>query len=364
MPTRSAVVRHMTPTIVVVLVAGVLVVGALVAPAHAHNARSDHDDLRAVSLLYRAMDAPDRLTYAGTQYVSAWSVLDRSNSTSAIVQVRHTAGATTLVTDHDAQPLTLPPQGKSWLAGDGGPIGLLIKAYDVELLGQGRVAGRLTDVVGARRPDGTLAARLWLDAEYALALRREVYDEAGRMVSASAFVEIELAPVQSRFVGESRRTWASTAGLAAAPSRLSHADLADLRANGWRCPSDLGGQLMLYDAAWHDDAIRLSYSDGVANVSVFEQPGYLDPDTLKGFDRTKHGDGVVYTSPGPPSQFVWATADGRVITVVADGSIDTVDSVLEEYPPSESTAPSGVLHRIARGAKKLVAWLNPFDESG
>ncbi len=361
MPTRSAVVRHITPTIVVGLVAGVLVVGALVAPAHAHKARSDRDDSRAVSLLYRAMDAPDRLNYVGTQFVSAWSALDRSNSTSAIVQVRHTADATTLVIDHDAQAMTLPSQGQSGLAGDDGPIGLLVKAYDVELLGQGRVAGRHTDVVGARRLDGTLAARLWLDAEYALALRREVYDKAGRTVSASAFVEIELAPVQSRFVAASPRTWASTAGLAAVPSQLSHADLADLRANGWRCLSDLGGELMLYDAARYDDAIRLSYSDGVANVSVFEQPGYLDPDTLKGFDRNKHGDGIVYTSPGPPSQFVWATADGRVITVVADGSIETVDSVLEEYPPSESSAPSGVFHRIARGAKKLVSWLNPFD---
>ena len=360
-PTRSAVVRHITPTLVVVLVAGVLVVGALVAPAHGHSARSDDDDPRAVALLYRAMDAPDRLTYAGTQYVSAWSGLDRSHSTSAIVQVRHTAGTTTMVADHGAQPVTLSAQAGSWLAGEGGPIGLLAKTYDVQLLGQGRVAGRPADIVGAVRRDGSLAARLWLDAEYALALRREVYDEAGRTVSASAFVDIELAPVQSRFMNVLPQTVASPVGLTPSASQLSHADLAELRASGWRCPSELGGDLTLYEAARRGGAIQLSYSDGVATVSVFEQPGHLDPATLDGFDRTKHGDGVLYSSLGPPSQFVWATEDGKVITVVADGSPETVNAVLEVYPPSESSAPAGLFQRIGRGAKKLVSWLNPFD---
>ncbi|HEU4543143.1 MAG TPA: sigma-E factor regulatory protein RseB domain-containing protein [Jiangellaceae bacterium] len=361
MPTRSAAVRHIPPTIVVVLVAGVLVVGALVAPAYGHRARSVHDDPRAVALLYRAMDAPDRISYSGTQYVSAWSVLDRTRSTSAIVHVRHTAGMTTLVTDHGTQPVTLAQQGGSWLAGNGGPVGLLVKAYDVELLGHGRVAGRPADMVGARRPDGSLAARLWLDAEYAFALRREVYDEAGRTVSASAFIEINLASAQSRYMSESPRTLASTAGLAVAASRLSQSDLIALRSTGWRCPSELGDGLVLYEATRHDGAIQLSYSDGVTTVSVFEQPGQLDPAVLDGFDQSEHGNGVVYTSPGPPSQFVWATGDGRVITVVADGSLETVDSVLQEYPPIEASAPTSLIHRIGRGAKKFVSWLNPFD---
>ena len=359
-PTRSAVVRHITPTIVVVLVAGVLVVGGLVAPAHSRE-RSGHDDSRAVALLYRAMSAPARLTYTGTQYVSAWSVLDRSRSTSVIVQLRHSDGMTMLAVDHGEQAVTLPEQAGSWLAGEGGPIGLLVKAYDVEFLGQASVAGRPVDIVGARRPDGSLAARLWLDSEYALALRREVYDEAGHAVSASAFVEIDIAPAESRYVGVTPRTTAWTAGPAPSVSRLSHADLAAMRADGWRCPSELGDDLMLYEVARHGGAIQMSYSDGVATVSVFEQYGRLDPHTLDGFDKTEHGGWVVYTSLGPPSQFVWATDDGRVITVVADGSLEGVDSVLEEYPPGEVGTSSGLVHRIGRGAKKLVSWLNPFD---
>ncbi len=266
-----------------------------------------------------------------------------------------------MITDHGGQPVTLPSPAGSWLAGKDGPIGLLAKAYQVELLGHGKVAGRPADIVGARRPDGSLAARLWLDAEHALALRREVYDEAGRMVSASAFVDIELAAVPSRYMSAAPPSLAPASGSAASASRLTHADLADLRASGWRCPSELGGEFILYEAAEHEGVIQLSYSDGVATVSVFEQYGHLDPARLGGFDRTKHGDGVVYTSPGPPSQFVWATDGDKVITVVADGSLDTVGFVLDEYPPAETGDPSGLLQRIVRGAKKLVSWLNPFD---
>ena len=360
-PDRSAVVRHSTPPCVVVPVAGVLVVGGLVAPAHSREARGGHDDSRAVALLYRAMSAQDRLTYVGTQYMSAWSALDRSRSTSAIVRLRHSDGTTMLALDHGNRAVTLPEQAGAWLAGEGGPIALLVRAYDVEFLGHARVAGRPVDIVGARRPDGSLAARLWLDSEHALALRREVYDEAGHTVSASAFVEIDIAPGESRFMGVTPRTTASTAGLAPSVSKLSHADLAAMRADGWRCPTELAGELMLYEAARHGGAIQLSSSDGVATVSVFEQYGRLDPQTLEGFDQTEHDGGVVYTSPGPPSQFVWATDDGRVITVVADGSLEGVDSVLEEYPPGEVGTSSGLIHRIGRGAKKLVSWLNPFD---
>ena len=48
------------------------------------------------------------------------------------------------------------------------------------------------DVVVATRPRrrATPAARFWLDRETGLVLRREVYDESGRITRASAFVEI------------------------------------------------------------------------------------------------------------------------------------------------------------------------------
>jgi hypothetical protein len=361
--TTPPAARQLTPTVVVAMVVGVLVVGVLVSPARSADGpnRSVGDDPRAVSLLHRAMSAPDRVSYFGTQYVSAWSAFDRSVSTSAVVDVRHTAGGPTIVTGHGSKPTSVPVwhDGEAWLGGSGGPIGLLVKAYEVQVAGQSHVAGRPSEVVTAHRPDGSAAARLWLDAEHGLPLRREVYDEDGQTVSASAFVEIELvSTLRSRFARNVSTTSAgrTDAGQATA---LSHADLAELRDDGWRCPTSLDGGLVLYEAHKRADAVQLSYSDGVTTVSVFEQSGQLDPALLDGFTELESGDGVIYATAGPPSQFVWSTEDGRLITVVADGSLSSVDAVAAAFPPAKAEQPGGLLERIGRGAKRLVSWLNP-----
>lgn len=363
--TAPPAARQLTPTVVVAMVVGVLVVGVLVSPARSDDGptESTGDDPRAVSLLHRAMSAPDRVSYVGTQYVSAWSAFDRSVSTSAVVDVRHTAGGPTVVTGHGAEPTSVSVwhDGEAWLGGSGGPIGLLVKTYDVQVVGQSHVAGRAAEVITAHRPDGSSAARLWLDTEFGLPLRREVYDEDGRAVSASAFVEIELvSTLRSRFASNVSAASNGRAGVAGATA-LSHADLAELRANGWRCPTSLEGGLILYQAHKRAGAVQLIYSDGVTTVSVFEQPGQLDPATLNGFTELQAGEGVVYATAGPPSQFVWSTKDGRVITVVADGSISSVDAVTAAFPPAKAQQPGGLFERIGRGAKRLVSWLNPVD---
>lgn len=356
--------RYLAPTVVVVLVVGVLVAGVLTNSTRgvAQPARLPGDDPRAVSLLYRAMSAADQVSYSGTQYVSSWSALDRSVSTSAVVDIRHTAGGPTVVTGHSAGRISVPVwyDGDAWLGGSGGPVGLLLKTYEVRLAGQSQVAGRATELITAHRPDGAVAAKLWLDAEYGLPLRREVYDDVGRTVAASAFVEIDVVPkLRSQYAYSWSVEPAEPTG-GSATTTLSHAELADLRANGWKCPTTLDGGLILYQANRHDDAIQLSYSDGVATVSVFEQPGRLDPTTLDGFSELEAGEGVVYAKAGPPSQFVWSTADGRVITVIADGSIGSVDAVTTAFPPAAGQRSDGLLDRIGRGAKRLLSWLNPF----
>lgn len=364
---RPPGVGHIAPHVVVVLVVGVLVVGALVSPAwpqaQSQSSRSVSDDPRAVALLYRAMSAPARVSFTGTQYVSAWSTLDRGESTSAVVDVRHTAGGPTVVTGHGKSrtPVPIWHDGDSWLGGSGGPVGLLVKAYDVRVAGQANIAGRITDVITAHRPDGSTAAQLWLDAQHALPLRREVYDRDGQTVSASSFVEIEVvSTLRSRFSSSTAMMSDETAG-DTARTALSHADLAELRQEGWLCPTTLDGGLVLYEAHRHADAVQLSYSDGVATLSVFAQQGLLDPAELDGFVPRKDGDDVVYVAPGPPSQFVWATENGRVITVVADGPLESVDAVEAAFPPSQAQRPDGLIERIGRGAKRLVSWLNPFD---
>lgn len=367
------------PPAVVVFVAGVLVVGVLAIPAWAgygdeadRSARpwltgsrlpvTQADDDRAVRLLRRAIAAPQRVSYTGTQYVSAWSALDRTASTSAVVEVEHTAGGPTVVNGKAAGRLSLPSGsgGATWLAGAGGPVGLLVDTHRVVAAERAAVAGRAAEVVEARRADGSVAARLWLDAEHALPLRREVYDEHGRALSASAFVEVDLVEAAPRAARTASRAHSAGGGGTDARATLSRADLERLRSAGWRCPGALDGSLVLYRASRHGDAVHLGYSDGVATLSVFEQPGYLDSDALDGFEAQDVAGGVVYARPGPPSQFTWVTEGDRVITVVADGPVSDVESVLDALPPDPADRPGGLLERIVRGAKRLVSWLNPF----
>lgn len=357
--------RYVAPTMVVVLVAGALTVSGLTVPAWGNDGTSvrSGDDPRAVALLAQAMEAPKRVSYAGTQYVGAWSALDRAASTSAVVDVRHIAGGPTVVDGRDAGRLSLSSSNASgtWLAGAGGPIGLLVKAYDVRITRQAEVAGRTVDVVEARRPDGSAAARLWVDNEHALALRREVYDDQGRTLSASAFVEIALVAASRPRISSNISRALSVTDMNPGGVPLSQADLDRLRENGWLCPGALNGSLVLYQAYRHGEAVQLSYSDGLATLSVFEQPGHLDPAILDGFTARDVDDGVVYAKPGPPSQFTWVTGDDRVITVVTDGPVGDVAAVVAALPPAEAGQLGGVFDRISRGAQRLVSLVNPFD---
>jgi hypothetical protein len=341
----------------------VIVMGALVAPATARSGgTSTGDDPLAVELLSKAMSAPDAVSYTGTQFVGAWSAVDSATSTSALIDVEHTAGKGTVIRSHGAEPTAVlqPPPAATWLA-DSGPVSLLIKSHTVKVTGTSTIAGRPVYVVEARRPDATVAARLWLDQEYALPLRREVYNESGATLSASAFVEIEiraanLAGNPSPSVEPGPR---SLNNVIASSAHLDHQDLMKLRADGWNCPTSLSKGLALYEAKRVGDAVQLSYTDGVATVSVFEQPGQLDPEALRGFTAEEVGKGTVYRAPGPPSQFVWESG-GQVVAVVADASADSVAAVWEALPPDPAES-RGLLDRIGRGAQRLWSWVNPFN---
>lgn len=323
---------------------------AVAVPASAVEAG---DELRAVRMLNRAMEAPDSVSYSGTQYVAAWSSLDGGNSTSAIVDVVHRAGGSTDVRVHGVGTLPAVDERSStaWLADGSGPVALITRGYDVAVVGVGSVAGRRAYVVEARRPDGTAAARLWLDSASALPLRREVYNEDGTTRAASAFVEVrlEVAP----------RSVQTPASSVSADTSLRHRDLAKLRSDGWTCPDTLAGGLVLYEAQRIGDAVQLSYSDGVVTVSVFVQRGTLDEEKLHGFAAREVDGGVVYSNTGPPARFIWSVGD-RVVTVVADAPAETIDAVLTAMPPREPDSESGFLARVGKGAERLASWLNPF----
>ncbi len=362
----------------VALVAMPVLIGALVflVPPSASatpDSLAGADDSEAVELLSRSATASTRVSYQGTQYVSAWSALTKSGaSSSAVVQVRHRAGGHTEIGVQDSQAEIFTSQaGTSWLAEDEGSVDLLVGSYDIQLVGEAQVAGRLADVVEARHPDGSVAARWWLDRQTALSLRREAFMPDGRLLSASAFVDVSIVAVppccmRSSVDDHAESLWASEEGSSessgqADRSTLQWDDIERLRREGFHCLESLGGSLVLYEAREIGDAIQLSYSDGVMTASVFEQPGHLDPEQMTGYTVNEVGEGVIYTRPGPPANFVWSS-QGRVVTVVADAPSDVIEDVLDALPPDpvEYEDDDDVVSRIGRGAKKVGSWLNPF----
>jgi sigma-E factor negative regulatory protein RseB len=330
--------------------------------------RSPMSDPHALELLNRASLAPVAVTYRGTQFVSAWTA---QGSTGLVVEIVHRAGHGTTV--RTAGTATAPA-GNSYVPANATEPSLLGGVSTLALLGQhfdlntdppARVAGRSTDVVVASRPgSATPAARFWLDHDSGLVLRREVYDESGRTTRASAFVDVTVGDEDDESadgMADPSPDGADSSGPQAWPTELDAATLGRMRGHGWKCPDWLPPTLQLVDARRgggdYDGIVHLSYSDGLASVSVFEQRGRLQSDHLDGYRAATVGDRQIYVRDGVPQRMTWQ-ADGTVYTVVADASAHTVAAVVTALPHAADNG--GPWNRLERGLDRVASWFNPF----
>lgn len=319
-------------------------------------------DPEALRLLRNAEGAARTTPYEGTQFITAWS---RSGmATTSLVKVMHVPGDGT----HMSVESTTAGQGGQMYEADdsqhaGGLTGytpamldLLARNYAVVRAGQGEVSGRTTNVVEARRADGTAAGRFHIDRQTGLMLRRELLDQQGREVNLTFFTEIRPnVPEQARFV------------MAAAPRtveapwthQLASAELGSLKYRGWPVRSDLPDRLSLYDARQLDGdgpVVHLGYSDGLSVVSVFIQRGTLDAAGVAGWHKATRGGRTVYLRDTVQQRAMWASR-GYVFTVLADAPPPVVDSAVAALPHGET----GFWGRIGRGMDRLASWANPFD---
>jgi sigma-E factor negative regulatory protein RseB len=323
--------------------------------------RAPASDAAAMQLLDRASMAPMKVSYRGVQFVSAWT---SKGSTGLVVDVVHQPGAGTTV----KSPATAStPAEQTHLAATGAEPSLLEGASTLSLLSSHytlstakpeSVAGRAADVVVATRPGAASpAARFWLDSETGLVLRREVYDESGRITRASAFVQITVGSDKYADAWESP---GDTDRPKAWPDAIDSTALKRMRDRGWQCPNELPPALQLVDARRGGDyggIVHLSYSDGLASVSVFEQRGRLQASDLTAYRSTTVAGRKVYLRDGVPQRLVWAS-NGTVFTVVADASARTVGDVVGALPPP--TDDTGAWHRLGRGLDRVASWFNPF----
>jgi sigma-E factor negative regulatory protein RseB len=320
-------------------------------------------DAAAMRLLNRASAAPATVSYRGVQFVSAWTT---KGSTGLVVDVVHRPGYGTTVTSAatawtKARRTHLPAEGAApSLLGGTSTLSLLSNHFSMSTDGRGSVAGRAADVVVATRPGATSpAARFWLDGETGLVLRREVYDESGSITRASAFVEIAVGEKED--YNDAAPSSDDTGRPEAWPDAIDAPALQRMRNRGWQCPDVLPPSLQLVDArrggGHYGGIVHLSYSDGLASVSVFEQRGQLKASDLTDYREATVAGRQVYLRDGVPQRLVWAS-HGTVYTVVADASARTVGDVVGALPrPTDDT---GAMHRLGRGLDRVASWFNPF----
>ncbi|GAA0274700.1 hypothetical protein GCM10009527_083900 [Actinomadura nitritigenes] len=360
-------------------------------PGAARRARSDPG---AVGLLRAAADAARRVPYEGRRFLTTWN---RGRSATSRVTAVHTPG--------DGVRYTSPAGAEGYLpdasAGDTTgftkrTLDLLTRNYTVVRKPDTSVLGRRACVVEARRQDGTAAGRFWLDAETGLMLHRELIDATGHPVITSGFTEISfavpaaggVAPRPGRTRGSAvdapavteapgatgteaeGPTSANAAPNSAAPNSaapnsaatsilevpLDARALDGLKRRGWPVPDRLPGHLTLYDARREaGGAVHLSYSDGLASVSVFVQRGDLPSGSLNGWKKVVRRGRTVFCRE---SLRRWAVTagGGYVYTVLTDAPQSTAEAVAFDLP----RAPDPFWTRLARGARRLASAADPF----
>jgi len=343
-----------------------LLLGAAPALAQAAGPGADPEEAAALELLDSAARASRTLTYSGTQYVAAWR--ERS-ATSSLVEVSHAPAAGTTVT---AVPTAVSsrddPAAALVTAGfDARLLHALGEQYALRVVGEGRCSGRPAWVVEAARPGVSgpeaVAGRFWIDRGSGLMLRREVLDEQGRQVRSSAFVDLS---VDGTGVPPSAGVRPAGAALGAAvdsavPSAASQ--LVRLRAEGWPVSASLPGGFELFDATVTDSpagrVVRLAYSDGLSNTSLFGQVGALGDQPPAGFESRTVAGNAVWSRNGTPQRVVFA-GGGRVWTLVSDAPSAAVAAAVASLPHSEPPG-RGLVARLSRGLERLAGLLNPFS---
>ncbi len=322
-----------------------------------------------LQLLRQAARAGSHVSYEGVEMVSAWGA---AGDTTVIANIWHHSGGDTLVQSAAAGAGAASAAQQASVAGvsddtnsqapegvlgvTGQLVSLLNANYDLAYLGAGSADSRPAQVVEARREDGSLAARFWLDQATKLPLRREVYDSGAHLVSEDVFIDLKVGAAAA---DTGPAASAAPAKGATAGTRLTAVDVTRMRARGWPVPAALPGGLSLFAAGAaptrSGQVLDLGYSDGLFVVSVFMQRGEL-PSKLAGWQKITLDGRDVYTGRPDRRSVTWA-GRGFVFTIMADAPAATLDQAVGTLPYNK---PPGFWKRLAQGFGRLASWVNPF----
>ena len=334
------------------------------------SSRQRTSSLRAVQLLAQAAQAAIVTSYQGDEVATRWI-----NGTESVLvsDIWHISGGQTVTQTLDAgTTITSRP----YLSADNdgqapeGALGvtlplvqLLESHYVVAYAGSGSADDRTAQVIEAWRPDGSLAARFWLDDTTKLPLEREIFDTSTHVISRDEFVNVQFANQisQADQADQAAKAQAKASPAAQGPwtDPLTRDQLLALRDSGWQVPAQLPGGLSLFTGAQTTTStgtvLDLGYSDGLAEVSVFEQRGKL-ADKLTGWRKITVDGHQVFVSEPDQRSLTWSSR-GMVYTVMADAPPPAVDAAIGALPHDQ---PPGFWKRMKRGMVRLAALVNPF----
>src|SRR5690606_29696133 len=141
-----------------------------------------------------------------------------------------------------------------------------------------------------------------------------------RAVMAAAYViggSERFDPVRPGFEDYASEVLGATATSPAATDTLVEPERQD--AQGWPCHEVLAGDLHRTTTAYDrlSDIVSVHNTDGVSRLSLYEQPGRLDPASLAGFEQRDRAGTPVWMREGVPTVVTWDQG-GIVFTIVTD----------------------------------------------
>jgi hypothetical protein len=137
---------------------------------------------------------------------------------------------------------------------------------------------------------------------------------------------------------------------------ITEAAMVELDSSGWPCHQTLAGDLQRVSAQFTgaDDAISLSYSDGLSRLNLFEQNGVLDPSALDGFQSQTMAGSQVWVREGSPTIVTWDD-DGTVFTIVSDAGRERIAQAVGDLPTGAYHRDLG--DRVGDGLNRMSAWI-------
>jgi hypothetical protein len=189
------------------------------------------------------------------------------------------------------------------------------------------VLDRPTTVVDAS-VDGVVRERWTLDDNTGVLIGRDAYNSAGELTRRVALVELAW-------------TGPPTPPTTMPPpkDKVSETEIATVKAP-FAAPATVGAGYRIVGRYRMDDGtIHLLYSDGLRDLSVFQQRGDLDWGSLPAEGRTEVVGGVKTRQYLAASGWTWIwERNGVVVTVVTDTTADELPAVVSELKPVK---PSG-----------------------